>query len=295
MKLVSYRSAAGLRPGVVYGGHVYDVQALLSRSSSRSGAVARTVRELLASFAGDLPGLDAELKQLAGSYPQDAAGDLVDLDLGPAVPDPAKFLCVGLNYKRHVLETGRELPKFPDIFVKFQSSLIGPNDDMVLSHVSDKLDYEGELAVVVGRGGRDIPESSALDHIAGAMIVNDTTARDLQFNGTQWTPGKAVDGSTPCGPALVTLDSVGSLDSLTLTTRVNGEQVQHETTDMLIFPVAEIVAYVSRFVELQPGDVISTGTPEGIGSRRTPPRFLVAGDVVEVEITGLGRLCNTVR
>ena len=295
MKLVSYRSAAGLRPGVVYGGHVYDVQALLSRSSSRSGAAARTVRELLASFAGDLPGLDAELKQLAGSYPQDAAGDLVDLDLGPAVPDPAKFLCVGLNYKRHVLETGRELPKFPDIFVKFQSSLIGPDDDMVLSHVSDKLDYEGELAVVVGRGGRDIPESSALDHIAGAMIVNDTTARDLQFNGTQWTPGKAVDGSTPCGPALVTLDSVGSLDSLTLTTRVNGEQVQHETTDMLIFPIAEIVAYVSRFVELQPGDVISTGTPEGIGSRRTPPRFLVAGDVVEVEITGLGRLRNTVR
>lgn len=295
MKLVSYRSAAGLRPGVVYGGHVYDVQALLSRSSSRSGAAARTVRELLASFAGDLPGLDAELKQLAGSYPQDAAGDLVDLDLGPAVPDPAKFLCVGLNYKRHVLETGRELPKFPDIFVKFQSSLIGPDDDIVLSHVSDKLDYEGELAVVVGRGGRDIPESSALDHIAGAMIVNDTTARDLQFNGTQWTPGKAVDGSTPCGPALVTLDSVGSLDSLTLTTRVNGEQVQHETTDMLIFPIAEIVAYVSRFVELQPGDVISTGTPEGIGSRRTPPRFLVAGDVVEVEITGLGRLRNTVR
>lgn len=295
MKLVSYRSAAGLRPGVVYGGHVYDVQALLARSASRSGAAAATMRELLASFADDIAGLDADLKQLAGSYPQDAAGDVSDLDLGPAVPDPAKFLCVGLNYKRHVLETGRELPTFPDIFVKFQSSLIGPNDDMVLSHVSDKLDYEGELAVVVGRGGRDIPESSALDHVVGAMIVNDTTARDLQFNGTQWTPGKAVDGSTPCGPALVTLDSVGSLDSLTLTTRVNGEQVQHETTDMLIFRIAEIVAYVSRFVALQPGDVISTGTPEGIGSRRNPPRFLSAGDVVEVEITGLGQLRNTVR
>lgn len=295
MKLVSYRSGAGLRPGVVYGSHVYDVQALLARSASRSGAAAATMRELLASFADDIAGLDAELKQLAGSYPQDVAGDVADLDLGPAVPDPAKFLCVGLNYKRHVLETGRELPKFPDIFVKFPSSLIGPNDDMALSHISEQLDYEGELAVVIGKRGRDIAESAALDHVVGAMIVNDTTARDLQFNGTQWTPGKAVDGSTPCGPALVTLDSIGSLNSLTLTTSVNGEQVQHETTDMLIFPIAEIVAYVSRFVELQPGDVISTGTPEGIGSRRTPPRFLNAGDVVEVEISGLGRLRNTVR
>jgi acylpyruvate hydrolase len=295
MKLVSYRSAEGLRPGVVYGTNVYDVQSLLARSASRSGAPASTMRELLCSFGDDLPGLDAELKALAGSYPQDVVGDLDEVDLGPAVPDPAKFFCVGLNYKTHVLETGRELPAFPDIFVKFHSSLIGPYDDIALSQVTDKLDYEGELAVVIGRAGRNIPADRGMDHVAGAMVVNDTTARDLQFNGTQWTPGKAVDASTPCGPTLVSLDALSNLESLSLTTWVNGEEVQHDTTDMLIFPVGEIVSYVSRFVELQPGDVISTGTPEGIGSRRNPPRFLRPGDVVEVQISELGRLRNTVR
>ena len=154
---------------------------------------------------------------------------------------------------------------------------------------------EGELAVVIGRPCRDVAAEDALAAVAGATILNDLTARDLPFNGTQWLPGKALDGATPCGPALVTLDEVGDLQVLDLATRVNGREVQRSSTARMIFPVAAVVAYISRFLELRPGDVITTGTPEGIGSRRDPPSFLAPGDVVEVEIEHLGVLRNVVR
>jgi 2-keto-4-pentenoate hydratase/2-oxohepta-3-ene-1,7-dioic acid hydratase in catechol pathway len=285
MKLVSYSDGNGsLKPGVVLDGEVHDIAQLLPHAPA-------TLRGLLQAHGQDLRGLAATLEGAAA--PGDAR--VGEVRLGPPVPDPAKVLCVGLNYRDHVAETGRALPENPDIFCKFASSLVGPGDDLAVSDVSPKLDYEGELAIVIGRPCRRVSPDDAIDHVAGAMVLNDTTARDLQFNATQWLPGKAVDGSTPCGPALVTLDELGEIQELDLTTRVNGAQVQRSNTRHQIFPVATVVAYVSQFLALQPGDVIATGTPDGVGSRMDPPSFLAAGDVVEVEIERLGAIRNTVR
>lgn len=293
MRLVSYAAGGDLRPGVVFDGRVFDVGELLGNGGS--GPAAPTMRGLLEECGGDLRALAGRLADAAGADGGRGVGAAADLTLGPPVPDAGKVLCIGLNYAPHVAETKRELPKHPDVFSKFASSLTGPTDDLSISRVSDKLDYEGELAVVIGRPCRDVSEADALDRVAGAMILNDISARDLQFNGTQWLPGKAVDGSTPCGPALVTLDEVGDPEDLELVTRVNGEEVQRSHTDRLIFSIPRIIAYVSHFLELLPGDVISTGTPEGIGSRREPPRFLAPGDVVEVAIDHLGSLRNVIR
>jgi 2-keto-4-pentenoate hydratase/2-oxohepta-3-ene-1,7-dioic acid hydratase in catechol pathway len=285
MKLVSYSDGNGsLKPGVVLDGEVHDIAQLLP------GAPA-TLRGLLQAHGQDLRGLATTLEGAAA--PGDAR--VGEVRLGPPVPDPAKVLCVGLNYRDHVAETGRALPESPDIFCKFASTLVGPADDLAVADVSPKLDYEGELAIVIGKPCRRVSPDEATGYVAGAMVLNDTTARDLQFNATQWLPGKAVDGSTPCGPALVTLDELGELQDLDLVTRVNGAEVQRSNTRHQIFPVATVVSYVSQFLELAPGDVIATGTPDGVGSRLDPPSFLAAGDVVEVEIDRLGALRNTVR
>lgn len=287
MRLVSYDAGGTLKPGVVFDGEVHDVARLVP-------AAPDSTRGLLELHGEDLPGLASAAKAAAASG--DArVGKLAEVALGPPVPDPSKVLCVGLNYRDHVAETGRELPQHPDLFAKFASSLVGPDDDLVVADVSQKLDYEGELAIVIGTPCQRVSPDEATDHVAGAMVLNDTTARDLQFNATQWLPGKAVDGSTPCGPALVTLDEVGDLQDLELVTRVNGAEVQRASTRLQIFPVASVVAYVSQFLALAPGDVITTGTPDGVGSRQDPPSFLAAGDVVEVEIDRVGVLRNTVR
>jgi acylpyruvate hydrolase len=287
MKLVSYDGDGILKPGVVLDGAVHDVARLLPDAPA-------SVRGLLRTHGDDLRGLGSALEDAAASG--DArVGNVDAVQLGPPVPDPAKVLCVGLNYRDHVAETGRTLPKHPDIFCKFASSLVGPADDLAVADVSPKLDYEGELAIVIGRPCRSVSPDEATGYVAGAMVLNDTTARDLQFNATQWLPGKAVDGSTPCGPALVTLDELGEVQELELVTRVNGAEVQRSNTRHQIFPVATVVSYVSHFLALAPGDVIATGTPDGVGSRMDPPSFLAAGDVVEVEIDGLGAIRNTVR
>jgi 2-keto-4-pentenoate hydratase/2-oxohepta-3-ene-1,7-dioic acid hydratase in catechol pathway len=287
MRLVSYDGDGTLKPGVVIDGDVHDVARLIPDAP-------RSLRGLLEAHGGDLPALVAAL-EAAVAQGGARVGALEDVPLGPPIPDPAKVLCVGHNYRAHVTESGRDLPEHPNIFSKFASSLVGPTDDLVVADVSPKLDYEGELAVVIGKSCRRVSPEQAVDHIAGAMVLNDTSARDLQFNATQWLPGKAVDGSTPCGPALVTLDEIGDLQGLDLVTRVNGTEVQRSNTGLQIFTVATVVAYLSQFLALGPGDVIATGTPEGVGSRMDPPSFLAAGDVVEVEIDGLGALRNTVR
>jgi 2-keto-4-pentenoate hydratase/2-oxohepta-3-ene-1,7-dioic acid hydratase in catechol pathway len=287
MKLVSYDAGGTLKPGILLDGDVHDVARLLPDAPA-------SMRGLLAAHGDDLPGLASALEAAAASG--DArVGDVAEVTLGPPVPDPAKVLCVGINYRDHAAETGRALPQHPDIFSKFASSLVGPADELAVAGVSPKFDYEGELAIVIGTPCRRVTAEEAIDKVAGAMVLNDTTARDLQFNATQWLPGKAVDGSTPCGPALVTLDEVGDLQALNLVTRVNGAEVQRSNTGLMIFPVATVVAYVSRFLGLEPGDVITTGTPDGVGSRMDPPSFLAPGDVVEVEIDRLGVLRNTVR
>ncbi|NIY63905.1 fumarylacetoacetate hydrolase family protein [Streptomyces malaysiensis] len=295
MKLVSYPSDGEWRAGAVLGSMVYDVDVALIGSGMPRLAPRATTRELLRRYGGALEQVEAAVRRAAAELPHARVGDMSDLRLGPPIGDPGKVLCIGLNYQDHVAETGRALPAHPDVFAKFASTLIGPSDEIRCSYVTDSLDFEGELAVVIGREGRDVEPSAALDLAAGLMVLNDITARDLQYRATQWLAGKAVDGSTPCGPAVVTLDEVGDPQNLELATRVNGVRVQGSNTKHMIFSVAELISYVSRFLTLSPGDIISTGTPEGIGSKRNPPLWLKPGDTVEVEIERVGRLRNVVR
>jgi 2-keto-4-pentenoate hydratase/2-oxohepta-3-ene-1,7-dioic acid hydratase in catechol pathway len=295
MRFVSYWDAAELAPGVVVDDRVFDVATLMAAPSSKAERRHSSVRELLEAYGENLDELAEILVTAAVKAPSACVDEIANLRLGPPVPDPAKVVCVGHNYHAHVAETGGEVPEHPNLFVKFATSLTGATDDLVLSEVSQKLDYEGELAVVIRTACRRVSPEQAMGHVAGAMILNDITARDLQFNATQWLPGKAVDSSTPCGPELVTLDELGDPQDLELVTRVNGGERQRSRTDRMIFPIAQVISYISQFLELSPGDVIATGTPEGIGSRLEPPSFLGPGDVVEVEITGLGALRNTIR
>jgi acylpyruvate hydrolase len=212
----------------------------------------------------------------------------------PVVPNPDKILCVGLNYHSHVGETGRELPSYPVLFAKFASSLIGASEDIVLPPESVQVDYEAELAVVIGRPGRRIPRASALDHVLGYTVANDVTMRDYQYKTHQWIQGKAWDRSTPLGPYLVTPGEV-DLTSAGIRTVLGGTTLQSSDLSKLIFDVPTLIATVSEFCTLLPGDVILTGTPGGVGYRRSPQVFLADGDEVVVEIDGVGRLANRVR
>ena len=290
MKLVSYDFEGNWKPGIVIGTTIFDVAALLDSQDA-----VRSTRELLERFGNSLPELSQRLARAAASMPQAAVGDMGAIRLGPPVTDPLKVLCIGLNYNDHVAETGRALPTHPDIFPKFASTLIGPRDDINCTNITQNLDFEGEMAVIIGRKCRHVSEAEALNYVAGLTVLNDITARDLQYRGTQWLAGKSVDGSTPMGPALVTLDESGDPQTLDITTRVNCQQVQFSNTRYMIFPVSKLVAYISFFLELSPGDIITTGTPQGIGAKRQPPLWLKAGDVVEVELQGVGVLRNAVR
>jgi 2-keto-4-pentenoate hydratase/2-oxohepta-3-ene-1,7-dioic acid hydratase in catechol pathway len=295
MKLVSYDLAGTWRAGALLGQTVYDLDALLKGRRAAGAPDLSTMRAVLSEFGANMAALSEVITTAAKEDAGAKVGDVSNLRLGPPVTDPAKVLCIGLNYNDHVAETGRALPTHPDIFAKFASSLIGPNDDIKCSDITQNLDFEGELAFVIGKPCRNVSEDDALDYIAGLMVLNDVTARDLQYRGTQWLAGKAVDGSTPCGPALVTLDEVGDVQALDICTRVNGQEVQSSNTRYMIFPVRKLVAYISYFLELSPGDIISTGTPQGIGAKRTPPLWLNAGDSVEVELQNVGVLRNIVR
>ncbi|WP_053351641.1 fumarylacetoacetate hydrolase family protein [Leucobacter musarum] len=294
MKLVSYNHPYGTRGGVQIGDAVYDLERLLADADAADRGAPSSVKEFLALYGDRL----AELGEVFDSASDNAIGALVgpvtDAGLVGPVPDPAKVLCVGLNYKDHVAETGRALPEFPDVFTKFASTLIGPFDEIGGAEVSENLDFEGEVAVVIGRRASKVSEAEALDYVAGLAPLNDVTARDLQYRGTQWTAGKAVDGSTPWGPALVTLDEVGDPQTLDLVTRVNDVEMQRSNTRHQIFPIATIIAYLSNFLTLEPGDVIATGTPQGIGAKRTPPVWIAPGDTVEIEIERVGTLRNQV-
>jgi acylpyruvate hydrolase len=210
------------------------------------------------------------------------------------VPDPEKIICLGLNYRDHAEESCAEIPAAPMWFGTFANSLIGSGQEIVLPAAHpDYVDYEAELAVVIGRRGTRIDAADALSHVAGAMPFNDVSARDLQLQNTLWTSGKALDTFAPCGPALVTLDEAGDLGSLGLRTKINGKLVQEGTTANLIFSVAESIAWLSRTMTLEPGDIIATGTPAGVGGPQGI--FLRDGDTVEVEVDGLGTLSNPVR
>ena len=294
MKLVSYEVQGQWLPGLLVDTHVFDVDALLRAGGDAAEAVG-SVRELLRRHGGSLPALSQRLLAAAAEHSEAAVGPVAELRLRPPVTDPSKVLCIGLNYKDHVAETGRKLPTHPDVFSKFASSIIGPHDEIHCSDVSENLDFEGEVGIVIGRPCRSVRPEEALGFVAGLTVVNDISARDLQWRGTQWLPGKAVDDSTPCGPALVTLDEIGDPQTLNIKTRVNGVEMQSSNTRYMIFPLAEIVSYISHFLKLQPGDIIATGTPEGIGAKRQPPVWLQPGDTIEVEVEKVGLLRNAIR
>jgi acylpyruvate hydrolase len=214
-------------------------------------------------------------------------------DLGPAVPAPDRILCLGLNYREHALEGGRQVPTWPDAFVRGRDSVLAPYADLVKPALTDRFDYEGELGVVIGTGGRYIPAGKALDAIAGFVVLNDASARDWQRAGTQWTAGKNFEGSMPIGPEVVTTDEADVSD-LALTTVLNGQVMQSARTSQMIVDVPSAIEFFSSFTRLRPGDVIATGTPGGVGFARQPPAWLLPGDVIEVAVEGLGAIRNRV-
>ena len=236
----------------------------------------------------------AELETLAAYAGEEV--DYGDADLLAPVLEPGAVFCVGLNYRTHILEMGRDLPESPTIFDKLPRALTAPYADLVIPKVgSSQLDYEGELCVVIGTGGRDIPVEDALASVAGYAVLNDITMRDFQARSMQWLAGKSWQDATPWGPALVTPDELGDFETQPLLVTVNGEVRQQAEVGDLVFSVAELIADLSTIVELEPGYLIATGTPGGVGHAMKPPSYLADGDVVEVSIGGVGTLRNTIR
>ena len=279
MKLVSFILAGRPGYGVVKNGGVVDL-------GRRFGDRCPTLRTLLA--AGAL----AEAARLA----QDAEPDfpLEGLELAPVIPDPDKIICVGLNYRDHVEETGRTVTAKPALFARFAGSQVGHLQPLVKPLASDEFDYEGELAVVIGKGGRHIPVERALEHVAGYACYNEGSIRDWQRHTSQYLAGKSFAGTGGFGPWLVTADEIPDPSALTLETRLNGQRVQHSATNLMITPIPQQIAYISTILPLLPGDVIVSGTPGGVGAKRQPPLFMRPGDVAEVEISGIGVLRNPV-
>ena len=279
MKLVSFVSRGRASYGAMKDGGVVDL-------GQRLGEVWPTLRTLIEGEA--LAEAARAIRDAAPDYP------LEGLELAPVIPDPDKIVCIGLNYREHVEETGRTVTEKPLLFARFAGSQVGHLRPMVKPKVSDEFDYEGELAVVIGRGGRHISVDRALEHVAGYSCYNDGSVRDWQRHTTQYLPGKTFACTGAFGPCLVTADEIPDPTRLTLETRLNGQVVQHATTDLMITPVPEQIAYISTILPLLPGDVIVSGTPGGVGARRNPPLFMRPGDVVEVEISGIGVLRNPI-
>ncbi len=216
------------------------------------------------------------------------------MTLLPVIPNPQKIICIGVNYADHAAETGQAPPPYPTVFAKFANTLAASGDPIVLPSASAMPDYEGELAVVIGRPGRQITEQDALDYVAGYTAFNDVSARDFQGHTSQWTMGKSPDTFGPLGLALVTADEIPDPQRLELRTTVNGEVLQQASTADMVFTVRQLIAYLSQTMTLLPGDVIATGTPSGIGAARTPPRFLRPGDTVVISIDSVTELTNPV-
>jgi 2-keto-4-pentenoate hydratase/2-oxohepta-3-ene-1,7-dioic acid hydratase in catechol pathway len=234
------------------------------------------------------------LDGLARSSRGDTGIPLTAIAFLPTLPNPDKILCVGLNYKAHQEETGRGGEPYPTIFVRFAAAQMGHNAPMLRPRESNTLDYEGEIAMIIGKSGRRIPKERAMEHVAGFSIYNDGSVREYQRNTSQFTPGKNFASTGGFGPWMMTLDEVGDLTAMELTTRLNGNVMQNARSSLLVFGFEELIAYCSTFIELVPGDVIVTGTPGGVGSARKPPVFMDEGDLIEIEVKPIGTLSNRV-
>ncbi|MEZ2409010.1 fumarylacetoacetate hydrolase family protein [Bosea sp. RCC_152_1] len=279
MKLASFTIDGRQSWGVVSGEAIADVGAVLRDRFADLKAV------LAADALAAIPAAAAK----ADSIP------LARITWLPVIPNPDKILCIGLNYEMHRQETGRSEVENPTVFARYANSQIGHLADIIRPKVSTDLDYEGELAVIIGKAGRYIENADAGDHIAGYACYNDGSLRDFQRHTHQFTPGKNFPGTGAFGPWMATPDELGDLSGLRLQTRVNGQVVQDARFSQMIFDIPTQIAYCSRFTRLEPGDVIATGTPGGVGAKRNPPLWLKPGDLVEVEIDRLGTLSNGVR
>ena len=277
MRLVTYRSERGERAGVLADGGVIDAWDALG------GSHAYGLRQLLADDR-----IDELRAAVAGADP------VPDPVLLPPIPNPEKIVCIGLNYRSHAAEAGLEPPDSPAIFGKYSNALVADGATVALPAASGKVDFEAEVAFVVGRRANDVDEESALEHIAGYTLLNDLSARDLQFATPQWMAGKVFDGSAPCGPAVVTQDEAGAHDEIGISLTLNGEEMQSATTADLIFSIPAVLSYLSRLMTLEPGDIVSTGTPAGVGSVRKPRVWLKPGDEIVVESPTLGSLRTTI-
>ena len=274
MAFVSFRRTDGSASyGLLEDGRVVDLGAAPGAPSDLKAAIA----------AGTLASLRSEVRH-----------ERSDVTLLPVLPNPGKILCVGHNYESHRQETGRAKVDNPSIFIRFADTLVADGQPIVRPTVSTDLDFEGELAVIIGTGGRAIAEADAMAHVAGYACFNDASVRDWQWHTTQFAPGKNFPGTGALGPQMVTPDEAGELADIHVVTSLNGEVVQDQPIRDMIFPIAKIIAYLSAFTPLSPGDVIASGTPGGVGAKRTPPLWMKPGDRVEVAIGSVGTLSNPI-
>jgi 2-keto-4-pentenoate hydratase/2-oxohepta-3-ene-1,7-dioic acid hydratase in catechol pathway len=280
MRLATIQTEVGPRAAILQGDNYVDLYAT-------DPALPASVRHLL-----ELGPQALQYAERAARFPHARAYAPADVKLLPPVPDPPKIICLGLNYRDHAKESGAAIPKEPVLFSKYATALIGHGDAIVLPPVSNEVDFEAELVIVVGKSGRYISTEKALEHVAGYTIGHDVSARDWQLkkDQKQWMVGKTFDTFAPTGPYLVTADEVPDPHGLPIRLRLNGQTMQESNTKQMIFTVGAVLAYLSQVFTLQPGDLIFTGTPSGVGFTRKPPVFLQAGDEVEVEVGGLGVL-----
>jgi 2-keto-4-pentenoate hydratase/2-oxohepta-3-ene-1,7-dioic acid hydratase in catechol pathway len=284
MRLATIQTPHGPRAAVLHGLYYVDLHATDPRLPT-------SLRRLLELGADGL-----ELAQQAARHPGAVKYDASVVSFLPPITDPRKIVCIGLNYRDHAAESGAPIPKDPVLFSKYATALIGHDAPIVLPSVSSEVDYEAELVVVVGRPGRHLTPEQAKLHIAGYTIGHDVSARDWQLkkDGKQWMVGKTFDSFAPCGPVLVTADDMPDPHNLGISLRLNGQTMQESNTRQMIFPVWDVVSYLSQVFTIEPGDLVYTGTPPGVGFVRKPPAFLKPGDVCEVAIDGLGVLRNPV-
>src|SRR5579884_1988689 len=281
MRFVTFEADGQRKPGVIS-----DVDAVLDLSTIGFANILQLIE------AGQ-SGLE-KAAAFANQAPAAARYKINSVKLCAPVPRPPKLICVGLNYRDHAAETGAQIPAVPTIFNKFPSAVIGPGDNIVLPRVSKSPDYEAEFAFVIGRGGRHIAPADWRNHVFGYTIVNDVSARDYQRATSQWLMGKTFDTFAPMGPCIVTADEISDPHNLDIRIEINGEVLQNSNTRELIFKVPDLIAFLSSVFTLEPGDVVSTGTPAGVGFARKPPRYLHPGDQVTVKIPGIGELSNPV-
>jgi acylpyruvate hydrolase len=310
MRLVTYQHEGQSRIGAQRDGQIVDLnrayQALQrQRGNDDELAVAnlRVPSDMIGLLRGGETSIRAAQEAVAFVREQLSASDnpsdfegivyaIERIELLSPVLRPSKVICLGLNYRDHAAEAGMAVPEYPVLFHKVAGSLIGHNQPIVVPRISSQIDYEGELAIIIGRRGKYIAEDEAISYVAGYSVANDVSARDLQFRTSQWTTGKMLDTFGPLGPALVTRDEVQDPNALAIKTTLNGQVMQNASTADMIFRVPYIVSYISGITTLEPGDVIMTGTPPGIGNTRTPQVFMKPGDTVTVEIERLGILTN---